>query len=80
MHRNFSGVVSEGQRLYSFEGKWSPHGEHAVWVATVRDEDGRLIAHPSGEATINGQGLSPAQCVRGQVEVAILRLRRGPPS
>ena len=76
MQRNVSGVVAEGSRLYSFEGRWAPQGEHAVWVAVVRDESGRPIAHPSGEANINSSGLSPAQCVRSQVEVAILRLRR----
>jgi hypothetical protein len=77
MQRNVSGVVSEGSHLYSFEGSWTPHGEHAVWIAVVRDETGRPIAHPSGEANLNATGLSPAQSVRSQVEVAILRLRRG---
>lgn len=76
MQRNVSGVVSEGSRLYSFEGRWTPHGEHAVWIAVVRDENGKPIAHPSGEASIHSSGLSPAQCVRSQVELAILRLRR----
>jgi hypothetical protein len=80
MQRNVSGVVAEGSRLYSFEGRWTPQGEHAVWAAIVRDENGRPIAHPSGEANINSTGLSPAQSVRSQVEVAILRLRRGPSS
>jgi hypothetical protein len=80
MHRNVSGVVSEGSHLYSFEGQWSPHGEHAVWTAVVRDESGRAIAHPSGEANMKLGNSSPAQCVRSQVEIAILRLRRGPSS
>jgi hypothetical protein len=76
MQRIVSGVVSEGSRLYSFEGSWTAQGPRAVWVATVRDETGKPVSHPSGEATIEGAGLSPSKAVRSQIEIAILRLRR----
>ncbi len=73
MERSFGGVYASQKRLCSFQATWMPSGERAVWVAVVRDEDGRILASPSGELPIGR-----ASSVRSRIRVAIERMTPGP--
>ena len=73
MHSKFCGVLTrEGSHLYSFEVTWNPDGPRAVWIATVRDENGRILATPAGELHLEGR--TSERLVRSHVEARIARL------